>query len=106
MRDISLHILDVVENGIAAGAGLIRVQISENREQSRLTVRIADDGRGMTEEELERARDPFYTTKPGKAVGLGLALFGQAARESGGSMTVSSQPGSGTEVHRSRTAAG
>jgi signal transduction histidine kinase len=98
VQDISLHILDVVENGINAGASTIQILITGDRSEDELTLRIIDDGRGMSPRELARARDPFYTTKPGKSVGLGLSLLGQAAVESGGVMTVDSEPNQGTEI--------
>ncbi len=97
MQDISLHIMDVMENSLAAGAGRIDVGLWDEGE--RLHVEIRDDGRGMSQGQRARAADPFYTTKPGKRVGLGLALLAQAARESGGSFEVSSEPGKGTSVH-------
>ena len=99
MQDISLHILDVTENGIVAGASRIEIAIREDSGNDELHVEIVDNGRGMTDKELERARDPFYTTKPGKNVGLGLALLAQAAREGGGEMTVTSRPENGTHIH-------
>ena len=97
MQDISLHLLDVMENSLAAGAAHIDVALWEQGE--RLHVEIRDDGCGMSEEQRVRASDPFYTTKRGKRVGLGLALFAQAARESGGSLEVVSSRGTGTTVH-------
>ena len=97
MQDISLHIMDVMENCLAAGASTIEVEVRDEGE--RLHVEIRDDGRGMDEEQRSRATDPFYSTKGGKRVGLGLALFGQAARESGGSLEVASERGRGTSVH-------
>ncbi len=98
MQDLALHILDLVDNSLAAGATRISVQVTEEPEADRLVVEIADNGRGMTERTLARALDPFFTTKPGKPVGLGLALFAQAARESGGSLKVESAPGRGTTL--------
>ena len=99
MKDISLHILDVAENALAAGATRIEVVVREMDERDELHVEIRDDGRGMTAEQIAGARDPFYTTKPGKRIGLGLALLGQAAREAGGRMEIDSAPGAGTRVH-------
>lgn len=98
MQDLSLHILDVVENSIDAGAGNVEIAIREDRVKDRLTVEIADDGCGMDEAELKQATDPFYTTRQTRRVGLGLALFEQAARAAGGEMRVASQPGVGTTV--------
>jgi len=98
MQDLALHILDLVDNCLQAGATRIAVRLVEEPGADRLTVEIADNGRGMAEETLARALDPFFTTKPGKSVGMGLALFAQAARESGGSLKVESAPGRGTTL--------
>ena len=59
---------------------------------------IQDNGCGMDSETLRRALDPFYSTKPGKRVGLGLPMLAQAAREAGGEMEVRAEPGRGTLI--------
>jgi signal transduction histidine kinase len=98
MQDLALHILDLVDNSLRAGATRIAVRVVEEPAADRLVVEISDNGRGMNRRSLERALDPFFTTKPGKPVGLGLALFAQAARESGGRLQVDSAPGRGTTL--------
>jgi hypothetical protein len=98
MEDLSLHILDVVENATAAGATRIAIEIRENRGEDRLVIRIADNGRGMDAALLARVRDPFGTTRTTRRVGMGLALLDQAARETGGHLEIRSAPGAGTQV--------
>jgi signal transduction histidine kinase len=98
MQDLALHILDLVDNSLRAGATRIGVRVAEDPAADRLRVEITDNGRGMDQATLARALDPFFTTKPGKPVGLGLALFAQAARESGGGLQVESRPGQGTTL--------
>ena len=98
MQDLSLHILDLIDNSLAAGADRIAVRVVESPDSDRLLVEIADNGRGMDRKTRARALDPFFTTKPGKPAGLGLALFAQAARESGGSLELESSPGRGTTL--------
>ncbi len=98
MEDLSLHILDVAENAINASASLIEVEIEERPSEDLLVIVITDNGEGMDQEELERVLDPFYTTKDGKRVGLGLPFLAEAARQAGGDLVVSSTPGEGTEV--------
>ncbi len=98
MDDLSLHILDVAENSLAAGATRIRIVIVEDSAADLLTVEIADNGRGMSAREVERAVDPFYTTRTTRRVGLGLPLLDAAARAAGGTMEVRSAPGEGTVV--------
>ena len=97
MEDLSLHVLDLAENAVNAGATRVVILINENASRGLLTIRVSDDGRGMTEEVLRRALDPFFTTGQ-KRTGLGLPLLAQAARQSGGDVTVRSTPGKGTRV--------
>ncbi len=98
MEDLSLHILDVVENSIRSRAKLIEIRLSEDPERDLLTLEIRDDGRGMSPEECARAADPFFTTKSGHRIGLGLALLAQATREAEGRFDLSSVPDGGTTV--------
>lgn len=98
MEDLSLHILDIVENSIRASAKNVRIKIIENPHRDRLSIIIRDDGKGMDPESLKRAFDPFFTTKDGKKVGLGLSLLAQSAEEAGGFVKVKSKQGKGTIV--------
>ncbi len=98
MEDLSLHILDIVENAIAAKARRIEVSVVEEPGEDRLTIEIKDDGFGMDEEIRQRAVDPFFTTRTSRKVGLGLSLLAQAAREAGGKLEIESWPGDGTKV--------
>ena len=98
MLELSLHILDIAENSIRARARRVMIDMTEDREADRLTLEIRDDGKGMTEEERKRALDPFYTTKKVRRVGLGLPMLAQAAANTGGSLEIESNPGSGTRV--------
>ncbi len=96
MEDLSYHILDIAQNAVRADAANITVQIAEDDDS--LTVTIADDGKGMDPETCQKAADPFYTTKKGKRIGLGLPLLAQSAQETGGLLKIDSQPGRGTRV--------
>lgn len=98
MEDLSLHILDIVENSIAVSASKVEVTICEDIEKDLLTLEIKDNGRGMSEETLKRVLDPFFTTKTVRKVGLGLPLLAQAAKESGGDFEIDSKVGEGTRV--------
>jgi len=98
MQDLSLHILDVAENGISAGANLISITVEEDLNSDRLIIEIEDNGRGMASDFLVRALDPFVTTRTTRRVGLGLSLFQQAAREADGDLTIDSALGAGTKV--------
>jgi len=98
MEDLSLHILDIVENSIAAAAKKIEIKIDEDEAKDLLTIEISDDGKGMDEQTLKKALDPFFTTRKTRRVGLGLSLLAQAAKDSGGTFDLSSVPGEGTTV--------
>ncbi len=97
MEDLSLHILDIAENSVAAGASRVLIAVEEDEDRDILSVVVEDDGRGMTEEESRRALDPFYTTK-GKRTGLGLPLLAQTAEQCGGALTIEPARGGGTRV--------
>jgi hypothetical protein len=98
MEDISLHILDVAENGIIAGANLIEIDVVEDVGRDILDVVIRDNGRGMPPEFLKNVLDPFVTTRTTRKVGLGLSLFQQAAQDAEGSLIIESTVGEGTKV--------
>lgn len=98
MEDFSLHILDVAENGIGAGANLITIIVREDVEADKLTIIVEDNGKGMEPEFLARVLDPFVTTRTTRKVGLGLSLFQQSAQEATGDLVVQSTPGVGTKV--------
>jgi anti-sigma regulatory factor (Ser/Thr protein kinase) len=98
LKDLSLHILDLVENAIAAKAKKIEISIQEDPREDRLVIEIEDDGIGMDYEVSQRATDPFFTTRSSRRVGLGLSLMAQAAQEAGGSLRIESEPEKGTKV--------
>ena len=97
MEDLSLHILDIAENAIAAGATRVLISVNENLGRDLLVFRVTDDGRGMSRREKARALDPFFTTKR-KRTGLGLPLLAQTAEVCGGRVVLESARGQGTKV--------
>ena len=98
MRELSLHILDALENSLAAEATLIELVIEEDVTADRLTITIQDNGHGMTEAQLARVYDPFFTTRNTRHVGLGIPLFKAAAERCNGDLTLTSQLGKGTTL--------
>lgn len=98
MRELSMHILDVLENAHEAGATLVELEIEEDTSADRLTIVVRDNGRGMDAETAKRALDPFFTTRTTRHVGLGLPLFAEAARRCDGDLTIQSTPGEGTTI--------
>lgn len=98
MKEISLHVLDIVQNSITAGGTKIQVEIDEQISKNEYVVEITDNGCGMDSEQLKQVDDPFYTTRTTRKVGLGLSLFKQNAEQSGGSFHIESEKGKGTKV--------
>ena len=88
MKELSLNILDIVENSTKAKAELVEIAISETEEL--LIIRITDNGTGMTEQTLLSVTDPFYTTRTTRKVGMGIPLFRFAAEQTGGGLTITS----------------
>ena len=98
MKDLSLHILDIVQNSIRAKAKLVGIEITELPKEDHLMITITDDGCGMNPKQLQIAIDPFYTSRTTRKVGLGLSLFKQNAEMTGGSFNIESELGKGTKV--------
>ena len=96
LPEISLNILDIAQNSIAADADRIEIRLFRDTGKKTLTVTISDNGKGMTEEMVREVTDPFFTTRTTRKVGLGIPFFKQAAECTGGKFSISSQVGSGT----------
>jgi len=78
MHDLSLYVLEMIENSLRAGAGKVAVRVWIEAPRDELSIVVEDDGPGL-DVSVEQATDPFYTTKAGKRTGLGLPLFREAA---------------------------
>ena len=98
MRELSLHILDIAENGITAGGDCIHILVDEARATDLLTIKITDNGHGMPAEKIEKLTDPFVTSRTTRRVGLGLSLLAAATERCDGRLTVKTEPDAGTEV--------
>jgi len=98
LREISLHILDIMQNSTAAQARVIKVVITVESGKSMLRIVIEDDGCGMDSKVLAKVTDPFTTGRTTRRVGLGIPLFKASAEQSGGDFAISSQKDVGTVV--------
>lgn len=98
MEDLSLHILDIVENSVAAEASKIEITILEDEEKDLLLIEIIDNGIGMDRKQLKEALDPFFTTKTTRRFGLGLPLLSEATKAANGKFSITSSVGRGTNV--------
>lgn len=97
MRDLSLHLLDLAQNSITAGATLVGIRITID-DNGWLTMMISDDGKGMAPDLLERVTSPFATTRTTRKVGLGIPLMQENAEKAEGTLTIRSEVGRGTEL--------
>ena len=98
MRELSLNVLDIAQNSIRAEASLVTIELTESTKTNELIIVISDDGKGMTPEQLRSVRDPFFTTRTTRKVGMGIPLFRMAAEMTGGSFDIESQIGVGTKT--------
>ncbi len=98
MRELALHLLDIAQNSVRAGAEQITIEIKENISENILLIKISDDGQGMDPERVEEVVDPFVTTRNTREVGLGLSLLKATAENCEGRLSIEAHPGEGTEV--------
>ena len=100
MRELSLHLLDLLENSVRAGARNVRVEITELHDRNVLELVVDDDGHGLRTS-VEKVLDPFYTDGKKhvkRKVGLGLPFLNQACEACEGTFALHSEVGVGTTV--------
>ncbi|WAM32881.1 ATP-binding protein [Caldicellulosiruptor morganii] len=97
MNELSLYILDLVQNSIEAGATIVKIEIIEDLVNDKFSISVKDNGKGIPKDVITKVTDPFYTTRKTRKVGLGLALASQLAKDCNGKFSVDSS-GKGTEV--------
>jgi hypothetical protein len=95
---LSLHILDILQNSVEAGATRVALTIDEDLAANRLTITVGDNGRGIPPDKLSKLFDPFYTTRSTRHVGLGLPLLKAAAERCNGDVILASEVGVGTTL--------
>lgn len=77
---------------------MIEVSLIKDDESDQLLLKIADNGCGMDQAMVDQLTNPFYTTRKTRKVGLGIPLLVQNCEMSGGSVSIKSEPGKGTDV--------
>ena len=97
LEELSLHILDIGMNSLAAGAKQLEVTVIENTKRDWLIIRLRDDGHGMDAKTLAGVLQHRLSSRH-KKIGLGLAFLQQTSEMCGGTFHVSSRPGKGTAV--------
>jgi Histidine kinase-, DNA gyrase B-, and HSP90-like ATPase len=101
LEELSDHLMDIAMNSVRAGAKNVGISVVADKSRNVLTVTIVDDGKGMDENMVRSVTDPFFSTKPGKNVGLGIPLLKGAAEMCDGQFTLESKNGSGTRIRAS-----
>ena len=98
MKELSLHILDIVQNSISAGASLICINIVEDLTTDIFSIEVVDNGSGMDKEYAEKIKDPFITQRETRKVGLGIPLLYAASKRCDGDLVIESKKGEGTKI--------
>jgi len=99
MKDISLHLLDILENSATAGATSVMVHLTWLG--TWLNLEIADNGPGFPDSVKADPTDPFLTTRTDRSIGLGLALLRAAAEQTGGRLELGAAAGGGVLLRAS-----
>ncbi|MFI3226890.1 MAG: ATP-binding protein [Clostridia bacterium] len=98
MQELSLNVLDIVQNSIKARATVIEISIFIDETLKTMSIEIYDNGCGMTSEQITQVIDPFYTTRTTRRVGLGVPFFKMSAEMTGGEFEINSTVGVGTVI--------
>lgn len=98
MIDLAMHMMDIVQNSLRAGAGMIEIDLIENSLDHTLLFRVRDDGSGMDEEMVKKLDDPFFTTRTTRKVGLGVPFLKMTCEQTGGRLEVFSEEGRGSVI--------
>lgn len=98
MIDLAMHMMDIVQNSLRAGARQVEIELTESSGDHTLLFRVKDDGSGMDEETLRKLADPFFTTRTTRKVGLGIPFLKMTCEQAGGRLKLSSQEGLGSVV--------
>lgn len=96
MKELSLHVYDLIENSVAANASLIEFSVIDSLNDNIYSFVIKDNGKGMSQEFLAKVTDPWTTTRTTRKVGIGLPLIKMNTENAGGGMDIQSELGKGT----------
>lgn len=98
MKELSLHIMDIMQNSITAECTVLCVAVRMEKHDQVMQIQISDNGCGMDENTLRNAADPFHTSRTTRSVGLGIPMFKEAAAMTGGDFMLESRTGTGTRI--------
>ncbi|SHE54498.1 Histidine kinase-, DNA gyrase B-, and HSP90-like ATPase [Desulfofundulus australicus DSM 11792] len=98
LEELAHHILDVARNSLEAGATRVEIVVEEDPAGDLLRFSVVDNGSGIPPYVQRHLTNPFFTTKSGKKVGLGLPFLQAAVERCGGNLEIKSEVGRGTKV--------
>lgn len=98
MQDMSMHILDIVQNSIRANATEITIKVNENIPDNFFSFTVVDNGCGIPRKMLLKIRDPFTTSRDTRKIGLGLPMLNETCETCKGFLAISSTEGEGTLI--------
>jgi signal transduction histidine kinase len=98
MIDLAMHMMDIAQNSLRAGAETVEIDLTENSRDHTLLFRVKDNGCGMDEETVKKLADPFFTTRTTRKIGLGVPFLKMTCEQAGGGLTVLSEKGKGSVV--------
>jgi two-component system, NtrC family, sensor kinase len=96
--DLEQVFLNLLTNAREATPHGGRITVAVSALDGAVEISVSDSGCGISAENLPRVQEPFFTTKPA-GNGLGLAICRSILWEVEGTLTIASEPGSGTRVH-------
>jgi PAS domain S-box-containing protein len=98
LHQVFVNLIVNAEQAITSHGERGALRVSIERADGKIAFVFADDGPGISAENISKIFDPFFTTKrPGGGTGLGLAICTAIIKEHGGSIEVQSTPGKGAE---------
>lgn len=98
MKELALHILDLAQNSLTAGADLIKITVNESLTSDILTITLEDNGCGMDAVQAKEVKNPFVTSRTSRKVGLGIPLMLAACQRCEGNLIIESQKNVGTKL--------
>ena len=98
MNDLSSYLLDIMFNCIEAKSKNIKLFINEDVNNNILKICIEDDGIGMSDDQIKKVTDPFYTSRKTRKVGLGIPFYKELCEQCGGTFHIKSKENIGTTI--------
>ena len=99
MKELAMHVYDLMENSTAANSSLVKLTIRDSLKDNVYAFTIEDNGKGMSPEFLAKVTDPYTTSRTTRKVGLGLPLIKMNSENCGGGMKIESAVGKGTTLN-------